>query len=218
MRTFVTLYRGLTALLVFAVFFGTIAAEWGPGFSLANYVSFFTVQSNVIAGLVFAASAWAIGKGHRSGRLDAWRGAVVVYLVTTVTVYQALLVDIAEVAAYSPPFLDFAFHRLVPAIVVLDWILFPPAHAVRFPQWLWWLVFPAAYLAYTLARGPLAGDWYPYPFLDPTGGAGWPGALAGATGVALFIIVLSALVAWSTRWLGHLWWASHPPSGTLDVR
>lgn len=44
------------------------------------------------------------------------------------------------------------------------------------------------YLAYTLIGGPLAGDWYPYPFVDPIRDGGY-------LRVALFAVALSLLLA-----------------------
>jgi hypothetical protein len=55
-----------------------------------------------------------------------------------------------------------------------------------------WLLYPAAYLVYSLLRGGLTG-WYPYPFLDvPTIGL----ARVLINGIALLVVFLlmSAIV------------------------
>jgi hypothetical protein len=46
-----------------------------------------------------------------------------------------------------------------------------------------WLIFPLAWLAFTLIRGAV-DDWYPYPFLDPNNG--------GYRSVAYHVIVILA--------------------------
>jgi len=53
----------------------------------------------------------------------------------------------------------------MPVILVLDWLLEPAGHELPLAVAGAWLVYPLAWFAYTLARGPSA-DWYPYPFVD----------------------------------------------------
>ena len=57
---------------------------------------------------------------------------------------------------------------------------------------------PAAYLVYSLIRGPIV-DWYPYPFLNPDEVGGYGGVAAYAVGIA----ALAALGTWVIVWIGH---------------
>ena len=70
------------------------------------------------------------------------------------------------------------------------------------------MVFPVAWVGYTLVRGPLvtapttgAPRWYPYPFLDPhsamTGGVG--GVIAYVVTIAAAIALIAAGVVWVRR-------------------
>jgi hypothetical protein len=56
-------------------------------------------------------------------------------------------------------------HKLIPIVLVVDWLLEPAGHRLR----LWiaaaWLTYPAAWFAYTLLRNADTG-WYPYPLVD----------------------------------------------------
>jgi hypothetical protein len=82
--------------------------------------------------------------------------------------------------------------------VIADWIFEPPP--VRIPgESLWiWLLFPAAYLGYSLIRGPLV-DWYPYPFLDPAEG-GYQEVTMWSGVVLVVILVLGyACYRWANR-------------------
>ena len=54
----------------------------------------------------------------------------------------------------------------MPIVVVVDWLLDPPAARIEPRRALLWVAYPVAWIAYTMIRGPLVG-WYPYPFLDP---------------------------------------------------
>lgn len=146
------------------------------GFHPANHFSYFTVLSNVFGAAVFGACL--------VGRVpDAVRGAATTYLITTGVVYALLLRD---VDVQTPAYGNVALHVLMPVLAVVDWIAFPPATRLGWGVVRAWLVFPVAYLAYTLLRGPLVG-WYPYPFLDPRGPGGY-----GA--VALSCVLVAAVI------------------------
>ena len=72
-----------------------------------------------------------------------------------------------------------AMHQVTPAVLLVDWVCFPPWSRATYRAALGWLAFPLVYLAYSLSRGA-AVDWYPYPFLDPRhpGGYGRVAAFA----------------------------------------
>ena len=61
---------------------------------------------------------------------------------------------------------NIVLHYLMPALIVFDWMITPPKLRISFWRGLIWLVYPFAYVAYSLIRGNSV-DWYPYPFLDP---------------------------------------------------
>jgi hypothetical protein len=54
---------------------------------------------------------------------------------------------------------------VIPAVLVVDWLLDPPRHRLGFKVALAWLAYPLVWFAYTLIRGSVV-DWYPYPFVD----------------------------------------------------
>jgi hypothetical protein len=95
------------------------------------------------------------------------------------------------------PWVDFVVHRLMPLVLVVDWLVDPPRQ--RLPRWavLAWLAYPLAWLAYTLVRGD-AEKWYPYPFVDVSE--------FGYDGVLLRAVALSAgfaLAGAAFLWLGN---------------
>jgi hypothetical protein len=139
--------------------------------SVANFFSFFTVQSNLLAATVLLVAAVRGRSGRDLAPLDMWRGA-------------AALV-----------------HYLMPVVVVADWILAPPRRRIRFGRALLWLVYPVGYLVYSLVRGALVG-WYPYPFLDPTRGAGYGGVAVAAAGIAVGAVGFTAVLLWAARRAG----------------
>jgi hypothetical protein len=145
--------------------------------STANFVSFFTIESNLLAIVVLAAGGLA---DPRSPRWAWFRGLVTLAMVITGIVYAALLRDV-DVQLQSP-WINTVLHQALPLILLADWVFFPPWPRTSARHALAWLLFPLAYFAYSLLRGPIA-DWYPYPFLDPRP--------HGYDHVALYAVVLA---------------------------
>jgi hypothetical protein len=170
----------------------------GQGRSLANFFSYFTIESNILGVLIFVWGGVLLAAG-RPGPPDVLRGAVVVYLLVTGVVYALLLSGIQGDG--TAPWVNTVVHQVMPVVVVLDWLFVPPVRPLPVRHALWWLVFPLLYLAYTLIRGPLA-DFYPYPFLDPRP-HGYGHALIGIAGVAIGFVLATLLVRWTGAALGR---------------
>ncbi len=135
-------------------------------FNPANYFSFFTIQSNLIATglLLLGAARWRAG---RSSRLDFLRGGAVVYMTVTGVVYS-LLLRAVEVDT-TIPWVNSVVHQVMPVMVIADWLIDPSATRLTMRQGLLWLSFPLLWIIYTLIRGAIV-HFYPYPFLNPTNG------------------------------------------------
>jgi hypothetical protein len=149
---------------------------------LGHFFSFFTIESNLLAIAVLLIGGAADPRGSRW----AWvRGAATLYMVITGIVYAALLAN-AEVGL-TAAWVDSAMHQVTPAVLLADWIVFPPWPRAAYGKALGWLAFPLAYFAYSLIRGA-AVDWYPYPFIDPRQSGGYGR-------VAVFAVVLAVVFA-----------------------
>lgn len=160
-----------------------------------NFLSYFTIQSNLIGVVVFLTGA-ARWRSERSERFDLVRGGAVLYLTVTFVVFSLLLSGTDVDTAI--PWVNTVLHGVFPIVVMLDWLLDPPRRPIPLRNSAWWLAYPIAWTAYTLIRGPIAG-WYPYPFLDPANGG--YGTVA-VTAVA--ILVAGAILCGVYAWLGNL--------------
>jgi hypothetical protein len=181
-------FRLAAAALVLAAVGTDVAVQLRYHSSIINLFSYFTIFSSLTGAGALTAAAL---ERHPGSGLDLARGAATVYLMTTGVVYALLLSGVVHPAT---PWVDAVQHRVMPALVLLDWLIDPPRRRIRYRVALWWLAPPLVWLGYTLVRGPLA-HWYPYPFVDPRG-PGY-GAVAAACGaIALLILALSLLVAW----------------------
>ena len=176
-------------------------------FKVSNFLSFFTIQSNLIAAVVLLVGAVMVLRG--SGTSSTWeyvRGAAVAYMSTTGIVFAALLAGLPDDLDLTLPWVNFVLHQLMPIVLVADWLFSPPRRSLEFRRALPWMIYPIAYLAYSLIRGPIVG-WYPYPFLDPDEVGGYLGVAAYSIGIAvLFIGLIWLVVALGNR--ANAWWGS----------
>ena len=189
------LARYATALVAIAAILVQAKALADAGkLDIVNFLSYFTIQSNIIGIAVLLLLALRT-QGSRPRWLESLRGAATVYLTITFIVVILLLsnVDVGLQLAW----VDFVLHKLTPVVIVLDWLLDPPTVHLSRRDALGWLIFPLLWLAYTMVRGPIAG-WYPYPFLDPAHGGYGQVAIT-----SLVILVAGAAVCLFVAWLGN---------------
>ena len=183
----------------------TVAIVWQLGwgirnnsdFDVVNFFSFFTILSNLLAtGVLY----WfAAHRQHSATPTMEWiRGAAVTYMAVTGVVYGLLLSGYTSELQTALPWVNNLVHRIMPLVLVIDWLLNPPSFRFTRPAIPGWLVFPLLWLIYTLIRGPIV-DWYPYPFLNPDRVNGYGGVALYCLGIALFIGLMCWLVAWSAR-------------------
>ncbi|HEY5152538.1 MAG TPA: Pr6Pr family membrane protein [Candidatus Saccharimonadales bacterium] len=165
-KQFIIAYRLGFALLVAVAIAGQLAhsLENTQGFSIVNFFSFFTIQSNLFGAVTFLMSAYVLYKGRKDPQLESLRGAATLYMVITGVVYSLLLtgVEVDNSVAWS----NAVIHYIFPVVILLDWLYIPSVRKFRAKQSLLWLIYPIIYGAYSLFRGPLAHHWYPYPFIN----------------------------------------------------
>lgn len=165
-------------------------------FRAANFFSYFTVLSNVGAAAVLM--ILVLNPVADSRRRTTWRGAATLYMAVTGIVYVTILLPLETDVGVSEPWIDWIIHGIGPLFVVVDWMVNPATDRVDRRSLLSWLAFPAAYLTYTLIRGPLA-DWYPYPFLDPRSPSSYGEVAVGSLVVLVTIVAIGFALIWSAR-------------------
>ena len=198
------------ALAVYRVFFAglTLLAIWTQASDLAgkgvlnpgNFLSYFTIQSNLIAIAVFLYAA-ATFRRPRSARFDLVRGGATLYLTVTLIVFAILLSGTDVDTAI--PWVNAVVHEVMPIAIIVDWFIDPPATAITFRGSLWWLAYPIGWVAYTLIRGAAFG-WYPYPFMDPANG-GYGTVAVTVVAILVFGIVLCFVLSRAAAWSGARW-------------
>lgn len=178
---------------------GTLAGA--PLFTrLVRVASFFTVQSNVLCGIVAVQLA---RDPDRDGRW--WRGlrlAALVGITVTGVVYSTVLARIHEPKGWEQTLNNVIFHYAVPVAVVAGWLLFGPRPRIDRRSVVLTAAWPVAWLAYTLVHGELSG-WYPYPFMDAST-SGYGRVLVNALGVLLVLLAAAGAYFFGDRRLSPI--------------
>lgn len=153
-----------------------------------RFLSYFTIESNLLVAITATMLALAPardGRLFRVLRLDALFGIAI-----TGVVYAVLLApqhDPHGVAAFT----NAGLHYATPLLSVVGWLLFGPRPRIDERTLLLALVWPALYIAYTLAHGA-ASHWYPYPFVDVTH-LGYATALRNGVGMVVLMAGVATL-------------------------
>lgn len=158
-------YKLLFGLLGFSALVTEVATLVERGsLNLVNFLSFFTVESNIIVAVVLLLSALATA-GNKNNKLDTVRSAAAVYILIVGFGFSLLLSGLDNTIFTAVPWDNIVLHYIMPVAMLVDIIIDRPGKQL-FKRSLAWLLFPIAYLAYSLVRGTITG-WYPYPFLNP---------------------------------------------------
>lgn len=176
----------------------SLAASHAAGRSTAGalvlYFSYFTILTNLLVAVVMT----GLALGRRVSASLA--GATTLNIVVVGLVYSAVLRAIWNPQGWQKV-ADHILHDVVPVLAVLVWIVFAPKGRLSFRDVPVWLVYPSAFLGWSLARGSLDG-WYPYPFLD-IGKLGLAVVLRNALVVTALFLGLAALLVALDRRLGR---------------
>lgn len=153
-------------------------------------LSFFTIQSNILTGVVSAQLAIRPDRDGRGWR--ALRLAALVGIAVTGIVYSTVLARIHQPNGPLETTINTLVHYVVPVLAVVGWAVFGPRPRIDGRTVVLSLAFPVLWLGYTLVRGAIWG-WYPYPFLDvPT--HGYPRVVINALVVTVVLGGVAALV------------------------
>ncbi len=179
---------------------------------ITNFLSYFTIQSNLAAAVVLAIAAiWAWTKGRDADAeprgLAIALACVSTYMIVTGIVYNTLLRGVALDQGVTVPWSNEVLHVVVPVILLLDVLFAPRRRALGWATVGIVAIYPIVWAVYTLLRAPFivapatgTSYWYPYPFLDPNlVPGGYLGVAAYIAGIAVAIVGVGLLVIWIGR-------------------
>ena len=181
------------------------------GAVVANFLSFFTIQSNIAAAAVLIAAAiwtWTKGKdaAQDSPGIAVALACVTTYMIVTGVVYNTLLRNVELPQGVTVWWSNEILHVVAPLLLVADLLLAPKRRALAWSTVWVIVVYPIVWVVYTLVRGPLmiapatgAPSWYPYPFLDPSLQGGYLGVMVYVVVIAATVVAAGVLVIWVGR-------------------
>jgi hypothetical protein len=168
-------------------------------FRPTEYFAYFTIHTSLIAAVVLTVTAVRDLQGKADTKaLTIARLSVSTYAIVVAVVYNALLRG-TEVLPTDP---DYGYvwpvlpneilHVWAPIFIVLDFALTKTKTQLKFKQIFWVLLFPLAWLVFTIIRG-LATDWWAYWFLNPNLEAGVTGVVTFILAIVVFMLVSASI-------------------------
>lgn len=191
-----------------------VTTEWGQHLPTvaANFLSFFTILSNLLAAIVLIIAAiWALRHRRDSETEPNWLAVLLAcastYMIVTGIVYNTLLRGVALPQGVTVPWSNEVLHVVIPLFLLVDLLFAPRRRALRWSAVALATIFPIVWVVYTLVRAnliiaPATGNpwWYPYPFLDPhLVPGGYLGVSGYIVGIAIAIIGVACFVVWIGR-------------------
>ncbi len=153
-----------------------------------NIFAFFTIQSNVIVGVT--SLLLALDPARTSTVFRVFRLIGVVAIAVTFVVFHVALSKLLDLDTW-PQVANQLQHTLVPILCVAGWVMFGPRGLTSARVAKLTAIFPALYIVFTAIRGPLASNWYPYPFAD-VHALGYVRVIINGFWVALFFVAVAA--------------------------
>ncbi|MGV2900176.1 Pr6Pr family membrane protein, partial [Microbacterium sp. AGC62] len=168
---------------------GAATTEWGAHLPtvIANFFSFFTIESNVLAAVALACGGiWGLARRSTTTAEPRWLAILLMcastYMIVTGVVYNLLLRGIELPQGSTVGWSNEVLHVVIPIIMLADVLFAPRRRALGWGAVGIAAIFPIVWVIYTLIRAnlviaPATGKpyWYPYPFLDPTQTGGYVG-------------------------------------------
>ena len=191
------------AIIRFGTAFAMLASiVWQVASRLINnvfrpeeYFSYFTIQTSLIAVVTLSVSGWFAWTGRKETRvLNVVRLSTVTFTVVVTLVYNLLLRGLADDpkdGGYVWPVLpNEILHVWAAIFMLIDWMLSSRRINLRIRTIFWVLVFPLAWLIYSVIRG-LIVNWWPYWFINPNEPAGITGMLTYILAIMLFLLTVA---------------------------
>lgn len=170
---------------------------WSLTAALIQFFSFFTIQSNILAGLSLLALLL-----KPQSRLNSFFSkeyvftGVLLYIIIVGLVYNTILRGIWQPTGLAK-LADELLHVINPLLFIACWLLFGRKRPLKWAQALKWLWYPFFYVIYILIRGALT-NLYPYPFID-AGKLGYSAIMINSLGLMVVFLLLGLLIVFITR-------------------
>lgn len=121
---------------------------------------YFTILTNLLVVITFGAMARPV----RGDLAAPWLAALSLAAIMSGLIYYLVLSHLVSFTGLGW-WADLGLHGVTPALIALWWLIHAPKQRLDYGDLPIFVMWPAIYGAYALARGALDGV-YPYPFID----------------------------------------------------
>jgi hypothetical protein len=167
-----------------------------PASRIFNLLFFFTILSNIITMIT---SGLLYQNLHRSSTIfRVSRLSGLVGIIVTGIIYHAALSELSHLKGWDSV-ANVILHYVVPITAVLGWLAFGPRGMTTIRIVGLSIIYPVAYCAVTLIRGPIV-DWYPYPFMDVTA-HGYGRVAVNCVFVAVLVVAVAFVIHRLDGWM-----------------
>jgi len=192
------MHKALAALIALVCWTGIGLQFWATYGHTHNVLAtlwtlarFFTIISN----FSLAVAMTTVAAGKRLSPLLL--GGLTLAILLVGIVYWILLRGLHPLAGAALT-ANYLLHDVSPLGMAAYWLLFVPRGKLRWNSPWWWVIFPAGYFVYVIARGQI-DHRYPYPFID-VAKLGWLQVALNSGGIALAFILGGFLLVWIDSW------------------
>ena len=165
--------------------FGSAAAR------VANLFTYFTIDSNLL--VVVTSALVAAGRARDQTWFRALWVASLLAISITALVFHVVLAPMLPALHGALAVANALVHTVAPLLFVAGWVMLGPRGVFQVRSVAASLLFPLAWLLFTLIRGAVS-DYYPYPFLD-VAAIGYARGLAHVGLVAVLLLALALALA-----------------------
>lgn len=185
--------------VICVVLFAFVEGRESNGLNPFDYFGFFTNLTSLLTSvLLVLAGIHGLSRRPAPEWLILSRAVMTTCMIIVGVVYNVLVPGTGS----APPWVSVTLHLIVPAVVLLDWVLIGDRAPLPWRR-LWAVVpYPALWLVVVLVRGVTDG-WVPYGFLLPE---------RGALSMTLHVVGLLGALALAGA---LVWWASRLPGAVL---
>lgn len=159
--------------------------------TLLRYFGFFTILTNILVA-ISCTLVYLTGVSENGFFLTRPKTltSTAVYITIVGLIYNVIL-RFQWAPQGLAKLVDELLHSVIPVLFIFFWAIVVPKQNIQWKNIPAWLIYPLAYLGYTLLRGSFA-NWYPYPFINVTE-LGYSKALINSGMVTVVFIVIAAI-------------------------
>lgn len=152
-------------IILAAITWAAIILEFCKSPSIANSLSYFTIQSNSLVAICLTAIVFfPSSKIGRFFSKISVQSSVAVYILIVGLIYNFALRSVWK-EPMPQLFYNNVLHVITPVFFILRWFLFVKKGSLKWGHAFRWLIYPWCYFLYSLIRGSIT-SWYPYFFVD----------------------------------------------------